>query len=104
MNRLPKRAAVQIFRRGGKEERMNPALKTLPVIDMAPLFSSANPEARSAVAQTIGEACRDSGFFYVTGHRIAPELLARLDAASRKFFILPEAEKLDIRMARGGRA
>jgi len=83
---------------------MKRASKSLPVIDMAPLFSSANPEARSAVAHAIGEACRDSWFFYVSGHRITRELLARLDAASRRFFALPEAEKLDIRMARGGRA
>jgi isopenicillin N synthase-like dioxygenase len=71
---------------------------------MAPLFSGADRGARSAVAHAIGDACRDSGFFYVSGHRIASEILARLDAASRKFFALPEAEKLEIRLARGGRA
>ena len=42
---------------------------SLPVIDMAPLFG-ANAAERSAVAAAIGEACRDSGFFYVTGHGI----------------------------------
>jgi isopenicillin N synthase-like dioxygenase len=71
---------------------------------MAPLFSGADRGARSVVAHAIGDACRDSGFFYVSGHRIASEILARLDAASRKFFALPEAEKLEIRLARGGRA
>ena len=49
-------------------------------------------------------ACRDSGFFYATGHGIPAELFARLDSASRKFFALSETEKLEIRMARGGRA
>lgn len=95
---------MQILREGRKDDRMNTASKSLPVIDIAPLFSAAGSAAGSAVAQAIGEACRDSGFFYVRGHGIAPEILARLDAASRKFFALPEAEKLEIRMAHGGRA
>src|SRR6266446_3016519 len=95
---------MQILREGRKDDRMNTASKSLPVIDIAPLFSAAGSAAGSAVAQAIGEACRDSGFFYVRGHGIAPEILARLDAESRKFFALPEAEKMEIRMERGGRA
>ena len=52
----------------------------------------------------IETACRASGFFYVTGHGVAPELLDRLDAAAREFFGLSEQAKLEIAMARGGRA
>ena len=76
---------------------------SLPVIDMAPLFAPRDG-GRARVAQAIQDACRDSGFFYVTGHGISPELFARLDAASRKFFALPEEQKLEITMTRGGRA
>ncbi|MFN3463558.1 MAG: isopenicillin N synthase family dioxygenase [Terricaulis sp.] len=75
--------------------------KALPVIDVAPLLSGGDA---SAVAAAIGEACRDLGFFYVTGHAIGADTLSALDAASRKFFALPEAEKMKIAMARGGRA
>ncbi len=75
--------------------------KALPVIDVAPLLSGGDA---SAVAAAIGEACRDLGFFYVTGHAIGADTLSALDAASRKFFALPEAEKMTIAMARGGRA
>jgi isopenicillin N synthase-like dioxygenase len=78
-------------------------LPALPIIDMAPLFDRASP-GRAAVARLIEAACRDSGFFYVTGHGIAPALLQRLEAASRRFFALPLADKMQIEMARGGRA
>jgi isopenicillin N synthase-like dioxygenase len=52
----------------------------------------------------IDRACREHGFFSVTGHGIDAELLDRLLAASTAFFALPEDEKAEIAMARGGRA
>ena len=79
------------------------AAQSLPIIDMAPLFAS-NTAQRAEVARAIGEACRDSGFFYVTGHGIRPELITDLDQTSRAFFSLPEPEKNEIAMMRGGRA
>ncbi|ACY14189.1 isopenicillin N synthase family dioxygenase [Haliangium ochraceum] len=78
----------------------------LPVIDMAPLLAPAGASSR-ARAEVVGQleaACRDSGFFYVVGHGVDQECLARLDAASRRFFALPLADKMAIDMARGGRA
>jgi len=68
-------------------------MRSLPVIDMAQLDPAA-----------IERACRDSGFFYVTGHGVPPALIDELDRASRAFFELPLAEKLEIAMAKGGRA
>ena len=69
---------------------------SLPVIDMSGSMAS--------TAAAIERACRDSGFFYVTGHGVPAELIARLDAAAREFFALPDADKMEIAMARGGRA
>jgi isopenicillin N synthase-like dioxygenase len=66
----------------------------LPVIDLA----------GPGVARDIEKACRATGFFYVTGHGVPFSLRQRLDAASREFFALPEPAKLEIEMARGGRA
>lgn len=68
----------------------------LPIIDLS--------ADRAAVAAGIQAACRDSGFFYLTGHGVPAELLKELDAAAREFFALPEDAKLEIAMARGGRA
>jgi isopenicillin N synthase-like dioxygenase len=80
------------------------ATATLPVVDVAPLRTQADPTARRQVADAIGAACRDNGFFYAIGHGISDELLGRLHAAATRFFALPEARKLEIAMARGGRA
>ena len=55
-------------------------------------------------ASRIDRACRDHGFFSVTGHGVDAELLDRLLTASSAFFALPEEEKAEIAMARGGRA
>jgi isopenicillin N synthase-like dioxygenase len=71
------------------------------VIDVSPLCEGANAARASA---EIGAACRDLGFFYATGHGIGADTLAALDAASRRFFALPEARKVEIAMTRGGRA
>jgi isopenicillin N synthase-like dioxygenase len=70
---------------------------------MSPLFLSAASQ-RKLVADAIGSACRDLGFFYVTGHGISPSLLSELDRLAREFFALDEAEKNEIAMLRGGRA
>ena len=79
----------------------------LPVVDVAPLLSPSpyGPAAGSTgVARQIEAACREHGFFYVTGHGVAPDLLARLAAACTAFFALPHADKTEIAMARGGPA
>jgi isopenicillin N synthase-like dioxygenase len=77
--------------------------QSLPVIDMSALFGT-DAAARRAVADEIAAACEAQGFFYLVGHRIAPQVLAELEAQSRRFFALPEERKLAIAMARGGRA
>src|SRR5579862_3768124 len=78
--------------------------ETLPVIDVAPLVAGGPPEPLAGVARQIETACREHGFFYVTGHGLSPGLLARLAEASAAFFALPHAAKMEIAMDRGGRA
>jgi isopenicillin N synthase-like dioxygenase len=76
----------------------------LPVIDMASLFDASRTAERARVARDIERACRDSGFFYVTGHGVSDAVLGRLERESRRFFALPEAAKEALSMARGGAA
>ncbi|WP_344506108.1 isopenicillin N synthase family dioxygenase [Dactylosporangium maewongense] len=70
-------------------------MDALPVIDISDLDSA---------ARGIETACRDNGFFYVTGHGVPSSLTDRLDAAARTFFDLPLPAKMEIAMAHGGRA
>ena len=76
----------------------------LTVVDVGPLVGAASGETRAAVVEQIQAACRDRGFFYVAGHGVPAGLLDELADASAEFFALPAADKLEIGMARGGRA
>jgi isopenicillin N synthase-like dioxygenase len=78
-------------------------MNELAVIDISPLFGSGEAQRR-ATADAIGEAARTDGFFYVRGHDVEAEAISRLDRAARAFFALPEPEKAEIAMARGGPA
>jgi isopenicillin N synthase-like dioxygenase len=74
------------------------------VIDVGPLAGGGPDATCAAVAGQIQAACRERGFFYVTGHGVPAGLLADLADASAEFFALPLADKLEIAMERGGRA
>jgi isopenicillin N synthase-like dioxygenase len=75
----------------------------LPVIDVAPLAGGGQAAAVAAAGQ-IEAACRERGFFYITGHGVPASLVADLADASAEFFALPLAAKMEIAMDRGGRA
>jgi len=82
-------------------------MAALPVLDVAPLRAGRGPTpgpGEAEVARALDAACRATGFFLITGHGVDPGLLARLDAAARRFFALPEDRKAEVAMARGGRA
>jgi isopenicillin N synthase-like dioxygenase len=75
---------------------------SLPVIDVSALRERS--AGRRAVADQIGRACREAGFFYVVGHGVDEDLQRRLEVHSRAFFDQELERKLEIRMSRGGRA
>lgn len=81
-----------------------PSSGSLPVIEMSPLFDASRSEARRQVARDIEQACRDTGFFYVSGHGVPDALLARMEELSHRFFALPREAKEAMDMARGGAA
>lgn len=70
-------------------------LLTVPVIDIA-AYRNGTEAAKRAVAQKIGEACRDIGFLIIAGHGVPPELVASVDDVSREFFDLPLEEKMRV--------
>lgn len=66
-------------------------MSTIPIIDVAPFLDGTDPEG---VADAVGRACRDIGFFVVVGHGVDDALVAAARAEANAFFDLPEAEKL----------
>lgn len=74
----------------------------LPIIDVGPFVGGTGD--RLGVAAQIARACRDSGFFYIVGHRVDDRLQLQLEDLSLKFFAQDLDVKLDIRMENGGRA
>ena len=79
------------------------ALRTVPVIDVAP-FDGDDPQARAAVVDQVRRACAEVGFLVVTGHGIPDDLLERMSTVSRAFFDLPESVKaVHARPERGAR-
>ena len=64
----------------------------IPIIDIAPLFGG-DADAIAAAAAVLGQACRRTGFCYVTGHAVTPALLEAAFAAARAFFALPTEAK-----------
>ncbi len=77
-------------------------MESIPVVDVGPLVR--DEPGRSAVASALDAACRDIGFFCVTGHGVDPTLLPRLDALAREFFARPDDDKALVAMAGGGLA
>src|SRR5688572_15398244 len=80
------------------------AVESLPVIDVGPLVADGTDRAVADVGAQIDAACRQFGFFYVSGHGVDEGLQDDMDAAARRFFALPVEAKADIAMANGGMA
>lgn len=64
----------------------------LPLINVEGLFSG-NTDKIKAVADELGKAAREIGFFRICGHGIDLDLIRETYAMSRRFFQLPEAQK-----------
>jgi isopenicillin N synthase-like dioxygenase len=68
---------------------------TLPVIDIGGL-SSPNAAERNAVGAMLRAACLDKGFFYISNHGVAENLVRDVFAESAAFFALPSAQKAEV--------
>ncbi|OAY63082.1 Gibberellin 2-beta-dioxygenase [Ananas comosus] len=66
-----------------RSPKPTPYFSAIPVVDLAAPGS----------AEAVVGACEEFGFFKVTNHGIAVELIDRLEAVAVEFFALPPAEK-----------
>ena len=69
---------------------------SLPVLDIS-RFDRVGPDREVFLAE-VRAAAREPGFFYLTGHGIAPEQIRELRELAKRFFTLPEADKLAVAM------
>lgn len=69
------------------------AFQTLPVVDISGLYSP-DLQERQRAAERLGQAARDVGFFYVTGHNMPRACIEALVECAKAFFALPLAEKM----------
>lgn len=65
----------------------------IPTIDISDLGSD-NPADRQAVADAIGNACVEMGFFTVTNHGVHPAMIDDAFRETRRVFGRPMAEKM----------
>jgi len=72
----------------------------LPVLDVAPFRADERSAAAAAFVADLGRAVHDIGFFYVVGHGVPDDLADDLEAVARRFFALPEADRLAIENVR----
>lgn len=68
----------------------------LPFLDLQRL--DAGPAERAAFLADLRAAVRDVGFFYLAGHGVPAGQVDHLLDESRRFFALPETEKLSVEM------
>jgi isopenicillin N synthase-like dioxygenase len=68
--------------------------QSLPVLDFSRLDASHDEAER--FRDDLRRATHDYGFFYLTGHGVPESLVSRILETSRRFFELPDADKLSI--------
>ncbi|SFK22388.1 isopenicillin N synthase family dioxygenase [Methylocapsa palsarum] len=73
-------------------------MNSLPLLDLSRLGGS--PRDREAFLADLRSAAREAGFFYLSGHGLGAQVCQTLFAEARRFFALPEAEKLAVEMIR----
>ena len=69
-------------------------LTALPVLDISRM--NAGEAERAAFLDDLRRTAHEIGFFYVGGHGISQSLITEMLTLSRRFFNLPDADKLDL--------
>lgn len=67
----------------------------VPVVDISP-YLEGTPEGKKKVADQIGRACREVGFYVITGHGVDQTLLDKVETTARTFFDMPIDEKMKL--------
>jgi isopenicillin N synthase-like dioxygenase len=68
----------------------------IPVADMGAFRADERSAAGRAFAERLTAACHEVGFVQLTGHGVDPVLEEQVHDAARRFFALPERDRLEI--------
>jgi isopenicillin N synthase-like dioxygenase len=74
----------------------------IPILDVSALFSG-DAAAAARVAETLRGYLETIGFLYVAGHNVPAESVEGVRAEARRFFALPDEEKLKLKIDRNFR-
>eukprot|EP00439_Symbiodinium_sp_Y106_P087182 s419_g41.t1 len=89
-----RRPSTLLFRAGFLQR--SSGFSSLPVVNLAPFLEkggAASSERRAAAAQSLDDACRGVGFFYLEGHGVPAESQQKMHQLAKEFFSLPAASK-----------
>jgi len=71
------------------------SFREIPVVDVSSLVSGP-PETWGPTVHLLGQAAREVGFLYVTGHGVPQKLFDDLLDAAKRFFALPMEKKMAV--------
>lgn len=71
------------------------SVEEIPILDISPALSG-EPDGLDSVAGELRRITETIGFFYLKGHGVPDELVARVFAESRRFHALPPNEKAKV--------
>lgn len=75
------------------------AFDEVPLVDVAALIDGSAPQG---VAERIGAACEEVGFFYIENHGVPKELVERMYRSTERFFDLPFDAKQSLSVVHSG--
>eukprot|EP00976_Prorocentrum_cordatum_P041877 848721-Prorocentrum_minimum.AAC.1 len=80
---------------------MDPTMKAVPVIDISPFLTGADAESRHAVVRAWDRAFSSVGFAVIVGHGIPEPVIEEAYDIAKRFFGLPEEEKMGYCFGKG---
>lgn len=75
---------------------MSQPATSLPRLDIAPFLADPQSVAARDFADALTAACHQVGFVYLVGHGVDSEIERDVFGAARRFFALPEVDRMEI--------
>ena len=78
---------------------------SLPIVDISPfLDANATAKQRAQTVESLHQACKDVGFFYLVGHGVSEQDMNHLLGLGKQFFELPDEVKRELAIGKNDHA